>query len=276
MSNPFAYPAPYTSAARRLEGRVAIVTGGGRGIGEAISMRFAEQGARVLIATRTAKYGEETVARIREAGYEAELIAVELGHREASRQIVDKAQSLWGQLDILVHNAAFVPHGILTDMPDETYQKAFDVGPTTGFWLIKDAYPLLKRSKAGRIIMTSSLSADRNHIRGLAAYSAVKGAINSLVRGAALELGPDGITVNAVSPGGTMSASFQASLTPQVIAEWESTMPLKRVGQGIDIANAMLFLASDDGAYVTGTNVTVDGGQVLGMPLKLDGVSTDH
>ena len=264
------YPAPATSAARRLEGRVAIVTGGGRGIGAAIAARFAEQGARVLIATRTASHGEDVVASIRAAGGEAELIAVDLGTRAASREIVARVAALWGRLDILIHNAAFVPHGTLRELPEADFQKAFDVGPGTAFWLMRDAHPLLAASPAGRIILTSSMAADRANVHGLAAYSMVKGALNALVRGAALEFGPDGITVNAVAPGGTMSASFAAALSPEKIAGWASTMPLRRVGEGIDIANAMLFLASDDASYVTGSVMTVDGGQTLGMSLDLD------
>lgn len=254
----------------RLAGRTAIVTGGGRGIGEAIVKRFAQEGAKVLIATRTAGYGQETVDAVREAGGEAHLIVADLGNRHAAAKIVDFARRLWGGLDILVHNAAYAPHGALNETEDSEWSRAMDVGPNTAFWLMKDAFPLLKASKAGRVILTSSIMADRNSIPGLSAYTAVKGAINSLVRGAAVDFGPDGITVNAVAPGGTMSVSFAAGIPADYLAEWEKTMPLRRVGQGIDIANAMLFLASDDGGYVTGQTLIVDGGQALGIPLKIE------
>ncbi|WP_439540602.1 SDR family NAD(P)-dependent oxidoreductase [Sphingomonas sp.] len=253
----------------RLAGRTAIVTGGGRGIGEAIVKRFAEEGARLLVATRTAGYGQETVDAARAAGGEAHLIVAELGTRNAASKIVDYAKRLWGGLDILVHNAAYAPHGKLPDTADSEWSKAMDVGPNTAFWLMKDAFPLLRASEAGRVILTSSIMADRNSIPGLSAYTAAKGAINSLVRGAAVDFGPEGITVNAVAPGGTMSVSFAAGMSADYIAEWEKTIPLRRVGQGSDIANAMLFLASDDGGYVTGQTLIVDGGQALGIPLKI-------
>lgn len=254
----------------RLEGRVAIVTGAGRGIGEAIVRRFAAEGARLLVVTRTASYGQEAVDAARALGAEAELCAVELGTRAAAAEIVRFADERWGRLDILVHNANYTPHALLHETSDEDFAKTLDVGVQTAFWLMKDAYPLLCRSPAGRVILTSSIMADRNSIATLSAYTTVKGAINALIRGAAVEFGPQGITVNGVAPGGTMSVSFAAGVSAEFIAEWEKTMPLRRIGQGVDIANAMLFLASDEGAYVTGQTLVVDGGQALGMPIKMN------
>lgn len=252
----------------RLEGRVAVVTGGGRGIGEAISHRFAEQGARVLIATRTAEHGQRTVDAIRSAGHQAELIAVELGTREASRQIVQHAESLWGALDIVVHNAASLSHSTILSMPDEEMQRGVAVGPSTAVWLMQDAHHLLKASGRGRVIFTSTIAADRNFLPGLGSYAAVKAAMNALAKVAAVELGPDGITVNVVAPGSTRSASFEAAVSDERIAAWEQEMPLRRIGTGDDIANMMLFLASDDASYVTGQVIAVDGGQVLGKPYR--------
>lgn len=253
----------------RLDGRIVVLTGGGRGIGESIVKRFADEGARVLVVTRTAQHGEETVEAVRTMGGEAELLAVELGTRGAAREIIDFAARRWGGIDILVHNAAYSPHGLLHEMDEAEIDRAFDVGVKSAFWLMKDAFPLLRKSRAGRVILTSSIMADRNSLVGLSAYTAAKGAINSLVRGAAVEFGPEGITVNAVAPGGTMSVSFAAGVSAPVIDEWEKSIPLRRIGQGMDIANAMLFLASDEGAYITGQTLIVDGGQALGIPLKL-------
>lgn len=254
----------------RLSGRVAVITGAGRGIGEAIVQRFAEEGASILVVTRTAAYGQETVDAARALGVDAELCAVELGTRAAATEIIDVVTKRWGRLDILVHNAAYAPHGLLQETPDEEFAKALDVGVKTAFWLMKDGYSLLCASGRGRVILTSSIMADRNSLAGLSAYTMAKGAINALVRGAAVEFGPQGITVNAVAPGGTMSVSFAAGVSPEFLAEWEQTMPLRRVGQGVDIANAMLFLASDEGSYVTGQTLIVDGGQALGTPIKMN------
>lgn len=253
----------------RLKGRVAVVTGAGRGIGEAIVTRLAEEGANVLVVTRTASYGEETVEHARALGVEAELCAVELGQREVSHQIIGMAEKRWGRLDILVHNAGYSPFAMLHETSDEQLEKALNVGAKSAFWLMQDAFAMLRESDAGRVILTSSIMADRNSLVGLSAYTMVKGAINSLVRGAAVEFGPEGITVNAVAPGGTMSVSFAAGVPEDFLRKWEQSMPLRRVGQGMDIANAMLFLASDEGAYITGQTLIVDGGQALGNPIEM-------
>jgi len=255
---------------QRLKGKVALVTGGGRGIGQAIAELFAAHGAKVLVATRTAKHGETTVDKIRSAGGLAELLEVRLGAPDAAKQCVDHAVQLWGVLDIVVHNAAYVPHSTLINTSNSEFQKSIDVSVNTAFWLIKNAYPYLKKSSSGRLLFTSSLSAEKNHLSGLAHYGATKAAINALVRGAAVELGPDKITVNAVSPGGTRSPTFEASLSHEAITKWEDTIPLRRVGDPFDVAKAMLFLASDDAEYITGQNIIVDGGQLLGQSLPLD------
>lgn len=253
----------------RLKGRVAIVTGAGRGIGESIVKRFAEEGANILVVTRTASYGEETVEQARALGVEAELCAIEMGSREATRRIAAMAKERWGRLDIVVHNAGYSPFAMLHETSDEQLDKALDVGAKSAFWLMQDTYEMLRQSSAGRVIMTSSIMADRNSLVGLSAYTMVKGAINALVRGAAVEFGPEGITVNAVAPGGTMSVSFAAGVPGDYLEKWEQSMPLRRVGQGMDIANAMLYLASDEGSYVTGQTLIVDGGQALGRPIEM-------
>lgn len=252
---------------QRLKDRVAIITGGGRGIGREIARLFAAHGARVLIATRTASHGEDTVRDIVDDGGTAELLTVDLGSAAAARELVATAIQHWGQLDIVVHNAGYLPYCALVETPDEEFQRVLDVNLNTGFWLLKAAYPHLKASPAGRMLFTSSLTAERNHLWGLAHYGTAKGGLNALVRGAAVELGVDGITVNAVAPGGTRSAALEASMTPDAIAQWGEVIPMGRIGEGQDIARAMLFLASDEAGYITGQTLVVDGGQSLGQAM---------
>lgn len=247
---------------QRLQDKVAIVTGGGRGIGKAVAALFALHGAKVLIATRTAAHGEETVGEIRKRGGTAALVTVALGTIEAARSIVDAAIGHWGRIDIIVHNAALIEPALLVECDDSAFTRQFNAGMNTGFWLIRHGYPYLKQSGAGRVLFTSSLGA-RVTAPGYGLYGAVKAGLEGLVRGAAAELGADGITVNAVSPGGTKTPSFAQHMDEDFEKQWAAHIPMRRMGQAQDIANAMLFLASDDASYVTGHVLTVDGGQSL-------------
>jgi 3-oxoacyl-[acyl-carrier protein] reductase len=178
------------------------------------------------------------------------------------RAIIATAIEHWGRLDIIVHNAALIEHSLLTECDDQAFTRQFDGGMNTGFWLIKHGYPYLKQGGGGRILFTSSVGA-RITAPGYGLYGAVKAGIEGLVRGAATELGADGITVNAVSPGGTKTPSLEQSLDEDVQALWSSHIPMRRLGLVEDIASAMLYLASDEASYVTGHVLTVDGGQSL-------------
>lgn len=247
---------------QRLQDRVAIVTGAGQGIGKATATLFAQHGAKVLIATRTAIHGEQTVREIRDQGGVAELVTVELGTVDGVHSIIDAAIRHWGRIDIIVHNAARIEQSLLTECDDEAFTRQFDAGMNTGFWLIRHGHPHLKQSGSGRILFTSSVGA-RVTATGYAIYGAVKAGIEGLVRGAAHELGAHGITVNAVSPGGTKTPSLERSLDDATQNLWASHIPMRRMGLPEDIASAMLYLASEEASYVTGHVLTVDGGQGL-------------
>lgn len=252
------------TANKRLDGRVAIVTGGGRGIGRSIAMLFARHGAKVLIATRSGSYGQSAVAEIKSVGGEAEAMEVALDSVDAAKSVIERASELWGGLDIIVHNSSSTRSGLLTELADDAFQELFDSSANTAFWLMKHGFPLLRKSSAGRVILTSSVAAERSQ-NGYAVYGSVKGALNALVRGAAYELGPHGITVNAVAPGGTRSETFDANMRSEMREEWEQMIPLRRIGEAADVARAMLFLASDEASYLTGDIIRVDGGQSLGQ-----------
>lgn len=256
----------------KLEGRVAIVTGGGRGIGKATAERFAAEGAKVVVATRTAAPGEETVNAIRAAGGEATLAAIDVGDRESVRKLVADTAARYGRIDIIVHNAAFIPAGPLQKVPDSAFDKMLDVGLKAAFWLTADALPYLEASPAGRIMVTSSGAGNRKSIAGMVHYGALKMAVTGFVRGAALELAPRGITVNAIEPGLTDTYSLHASMTDDQIAATASRIPINRPGKPEEIAAGFLFLASDEAGYMTGQSFSIDGGSSLGdaTPLPMD------
>ena len=258
----------------RLQDRVAIVTGGGRGIGRAIAELFASEGAKVVVATLTPQYGQEAIDVIKAAGGEAMLVPLDMGDRESVRAMVAKAAEAYGGIDIVVHNAAHIPFATIDKLSDAELDKTFDVGVKACFWLAKDALPHLQKSKAGRILVTSSIAGLSHAIVGMSHYSAVKAGINGFVRGAGLELARYGITVNAVAPGLTDSASLRRTASPEAIKSISARIPLRRPAESIEQAHGFLYLASDEAAYVTGTVLTIDGGSLLGDPggLELDQV----
>ncbi|MBV9842285.1 MAG: SDR family oxidoreductase [Sphingomonadaceae bacterium] len=256
----------------RLQDRVAIVTGGGRGIGAATAELFAREGAKVIVATLSRGPGEETVAAIRQAGGAATLVQVDMGDRASVRDLIATTAATYGGIDVIVHNAAYIPFAMIEALSDEDLDKTFDVGVKACFWLAKDALPHLRKSRAGRILVTSSVAGLSHAIVGMAHYSAVKSAINGFVRGAGLELARFGITVNAVAPGLTESASLRRTASPDAIKSMASRIPLRRPAEAIEQAYGFLYFASDEAAYVTGTVLPIDGGHLLGNPggIELD------
>lgn len=248
----------------RLASRIAIVTGGGRGIGRATCELFAREGARVVVATRTAAPGQETVDAIRAAGGEAMLHVLDVGEREAVRGLVAATVEAWGGIDIVLHNAAYIPFGAIGTLPDEDLDKVFDVGLKACFWLAADALPYLEKSDCARLLVTSSLAGTRRNFVNLVHYGALKAGVNGFVRGAALELARKGITVNAIEPGLILGHALREAASDDALHEMASVIPIPRVGNPDEIAQGFLWLASDAAGYVTGETIAIDGGISVG------------
>ncbi len=246
-----------------LAGKVAIVTGAGRGIGKAIAILFARHGAAVLVATRTLSHGQSVVDEIKAAGGRAALIQTELSSEAEIHQIVSAATDLFGGVDIAVHNAAFVPTGRIGQISGPDLDRTFTVNVKAGIWLTQAVREAMRRRGGGRILFTSSVTAQRAY-PGSAVYSASKAAVNGFIRGAAVELGRDHITVNGVEPGIIHTPALDKhQLTPEQAQEIARYIPLGRFGTPVEAAEAMLFLASDAARYVTGQLIVVDGGMIL-------------
>ncbi len=259
----------------KLQDRVAIITGAGRGIGRATALAFAREGARIVIATRSTEPGQETLDAIRAVGGDGLLIPGEINTHADSRERIERAVAHYGRLDIVLHNAAYIPFGALGELADTDLDKIFDVGLKACFWLTGDALPYLRESPAARVLLTSSLAGNRRFFPNLVHYCALKAGVNGFIKAAALELARQGITVNGVEPGLVLGHALKESASPEVIEERASVFPIPRVGQPEEIAEAFLYLASDAARYVTGITIPVDGGVSLGQaaPLKFDRLS---
>lgn len=258
----------------RLKGRIAIVTGGGLGIGRAIALKFGAEGAKVVVGTRTEADGRWVVAEIKAAGGAATLVVADIGTRAEATRLVDTAIKTYGGLDVLLHNAAYCPSVRIEDLTDADLDRTFDVNLKACFWLTQAALPALKASKeGGRILITSSISGNHAAARGLVHYSASKAGVTGFVRNLALELGKSGITVNAVEPGMIMTEKLSAPEMAPFFAAMPARVPLGRLGKGEDIAGAMAFLASNEASYITGQSLLIDGGIALPSSLDIEAVT---
>lgn len=249
-----------------LSGRVALVTGGGRGIGAAIAQVFARAGAHVLIANRTAQAGEDVVAGIRAEGGSAHAVACDIGSRINAEAAVAATVAHYGALDILVHNAAINPWASLDAVDDVALEQTMAVNLKACFWLTQAALPYLKaagKQGGGRVLVTSSVTGPRVVMPGSAPYAASKAGVNGFIRSAALELAAHRITVNGVEPGYIAKQGGSLLSNPERAARIASFIPAGELGAPEDIAYAMHFLASPAARYITGQTIVVDGGSTL-------------
>lgn len=250
-------------AGPRLTGRVAIVTGGGKGIGSATAQVLAAEGAYVVVATRTAGPGQETVDAIIAAGGRAELLVIDMADKARVFAMVDDVAARQGRLDIVVHNAALMGRHLVTERDDTLLDAMLTVNVKACFWLAAAAAPHMRRGGGGRLLLTSSVTGPRVTMPGSGAYSTTKGAVNGFIKAAALELAGDNITVNGVEPGYIDTpglAQMKARHGAERIAHF---IPARRLGVPVDVAHAMLYLASDEASFVTGQTIIVDGGAML-------------
>jgi 3-oxoacyl-[acyl-carrier protein] reductase len=243
----------------KLEGRVAWVTGGGSGLGRAISERFATEGARVAVNDVRPETAAETVAALPGSGHVA--VAGDISDSARVAQIGAEIAGRLGRLDVLVNNAGSLREASLEELTDDDFQETIDVNLRAAMVCARAAVPHMLRQGRGRILSAASVSTQLG-LQGLTAYAAAKAGIVGMTRTWARELGPRGITANAVAPG-LIDGETVRSVPPDELETTLARIPARRLGRPDEVAAVYLFLASDLASFINGAVVGVDGGLLL-------------
>ncbi len=245
-----------------LDGKVALVTGASRGIGRAIALRLAEEGAKVAINyAGNVKAAEEVKAAIEEKGGSALLVQADVSDSGAAEAMVKTVVEAFGTVDILVNNAGITRDALFARMKEEDFDAVINTNLKGVFHCTKAVTKLMMKQRSGRIVNMASVVGLTGNA-GQANYSAAKAGVIGFTKSVAKELASRGITVNSVAPG-FIATDMTAVLGDKVKEAMEAGIPLKRAGKPEDVANAVLFLASEQSSYITGQVLNVDGGMVM-------------
>ena len=244
-----------------VSNKVVIITGGGRGIGYASVVAFARSGAKVVIADYDQRAGDEAMARLKSQNLDAVFIAVDVTDKHSVTAMVEKALSQYQRIDVLINNAGITADSLLVKMTEEQFDKVIAVNLKGTFNCTQAVVPMMISQGKGTIINTSSVIGLYGNI-GQTNYAATKAGVIGMTKSWAKELGRKGINVNAVAPGFIIT-EMSAKVPEKILKSMEEKTPLGRLGSVEDVANAYLFLASEEAAYINGTVLSVDGGLVL-------------
>lgn len=248
-----------------LTGRVAVVTGSTKGIGKAIARGLAEHGAKVVISSRKADMVDAVVGELKADGLEATGIPCNISDLDQIKRLADETRKAYGQIDILVGNAAVNPwYGSALDIPESAFDKIMDVNIKSNLWLCREVIPEMQTRKDGAIMIVSSIGGLRgNPVIG--GYCISKAADMQMVRNLAIEFGKDNIRVNCIAPG-LVKTDFARALyeNPDIEAKRTAATPLRRLGEPEDLAGIAIYLASRAGSWTTGQTFCVDGGVTVG------------
>lgn len=250
--------------------KVAIVTGGGGGIGEAVAARFAGEGAAVVVVDRTGPKAEQVAGQIRAAGGRSTAMAADVSSEADVRTVVSAALDTYGRIDVLVNNAAICPQVRLTDLSLAQWNEVMTNNLTSVFLFCREAVPAMLAGGGGAIVNVSSVHALAT-LEGYSAYAASKAGIVALTKAVALDYAKQNIRVNAVLPGAVRTPMLEGSVkhlnTPreEIMRQWNDAQPIGRVGLPEEIASVVLFAASPDNSFMTGATLVADGGMTVDL-----------
>jgi 3-oxoacyl-[acyl-carrier protein] reductase len=259
---------------KRLDGRVAIVTGASRGIGKAIAKLYAQHGAKVLVNyIHNAELAEQTVAEIIADGGEAMPFRADVSQGAQTEAMAAAVLERYGRIDILCANAATFPSAPIEKMTDEKWDTMLDVNLKGTFLSVKACLPQMKAQRYGKIVVISSTSGGRVGLAGAANYGASKAGQLGFVLCACLELAPYNITINAILPGCVATEDFLKGWQAEKLAMLTREIPMQRLAEPLEVAHGALFFSSDESRYITGQSLVIDGGMVVPeLPSQLSGV----
>lgn len=244
----------------KLKNKVAIVTGAGQGIGREIALTLAKEGAKVVVTDITDKI-YDVVKKIESSGSQVLAIKVDVSKRKQTEEMAKKTLQKFGRIDILVNNAGIFPFKSLLEMKEEDWDHVLDVNLKGVFNCTKAVLPTMTKQKYGKIVNITSIAGTRVGFLNLAHYSASKGGILGFTKSVALELAQYNINVNTIAPGAIDTPGARTGMgSKEAREQFAKTIPAKRIGEPIDIANLVVFLASDESSYITGECIVVDGG----------------
>lgn len=247
---------------KRLEGRVAIVTGSGQGIGKAIALGMAREAAAVVIAEINEAHASQAKSEVERLGGKASAISTDVSREESVNAMVEQSIKEFGRVDILVNNAGIYPVSPIEEMAEELWDRVIGTNLIGTFLCSKAVVPGFLKQRAGRIINMASGRALQGAVEG-AHYAASKAGIIGFTKALALELAPHGVTVNAICPGVTDTAQPRGHRTEEELYAMAAKIPLGRIGQTEDLVGPAIFLASDAAKFVTGQMVIVNGGAIM-------------
>ncbi|GIN58519.1 SDR family NAD(P)-dependent oxidoreductase [Lederbergia ruris] len=240
----------------KLAGKIAIITGGARGMGASHVRRFVKEGAKVVFTDILVEEGE---ALAKELGEKAKFIRQDVTKAKDWDQVVAETEKAFGPVNILVNNAGIAFHKMIEQMTEEEYRKVIDINQVSVFLGMKAVLPSMRKTENGSIVNISSINGLKGSVAAVA-YSASKFAVRGMNKAAALEFAPYGIRVNSVHPGAIETPMIVQEDNKEMVEEFAKSIPMKRIAKPEEVTNMVLFLASDDSSYCTGSEFVVDGG----------------
>jgi 3-oxoacyl-[acyl-carrier protein] reductase len=245
-----------------MTGKVTVITGAAKGIGRGIARVFAAEGATVIVADIDAAAGAAAAAELSQGGAAAEFVATDVTSQASCEAAVQAIIDRHGRVDVLCSNAGIYPQARVAEMTEADWDRIFAINVKGMFFMVKAVLPGMRARKSGRIVLTSSVTGPVTGYPGWAHYGATKAAMLGFMRSAAIEVAQEGVTINAVLPGNILTEGMQ-DMGQEYIDKLAASIPMKKLGTPQDIGYAMLFLASDEAAYITGQTMVIDGGQLL-------------